>query len=161
MNDNKTLRQVFSVVDGFFWREMFLQQTSPSHSAWFFDIVKEGRWRWFSRTQVALKSTAQPQVAWEDGGQNDSMLDLDVQETFHLHCYIWMCDFESIFSSDFLARCDRRSYSSIWEGGTGEDAGKCRVEGREEEEVRSGGVWVWLGRVLQQLIKVAGQVFQD
>lgn len=25
----------------------------------------------------------------------------------------------------------------------------------------AGGVWVWLGRELQQLIKVAGQVFQD
>lgn len=39
-----------------------------------------------------------------------------------------------------------------------------RLEGRHWRgywEVQRGGVWVWLGRVLQQLIKAARQVFQD
>lgn len=100
----------------------------------------------------SFKKHTEPQVAWEDGGQNDSMLDLAVQETFHLHCYIWMCDLESIFSTDFLARCEHKAYSSIWNGGIGEDTGKCRA----------GGGWLglaWQGATA--VIKAAGQVFQD
>ncbi len=142
----------FSALLLFLGGEMLLQQTTPSHSVWF-DIVKEDRWRWFSRTQVALKSTVQPQVVWEDGGQNDSMLDLAVQETIHLHCYIWMCDLQSIFSSDFLARCDHKATAPF-----GKEA-LARILGSAGWRER--GVWVWLGSVLQQLIKDARQVFQD
>lgn len=66
-----------------------------------------------------------------------------------------MCDLEFIFSSDFLAHCDHKA-SALF----GMDALARMLRSAEQREVGGSG-WVWLGKVLQQLIKAAGQVFRD
>lgn len=63
-----------------------------------------------------------------------------------------MCDLEFIFSSDFLAHCDHKA-SALF--------GMARMLRSAEQREVGGSGWVWLGRVLQQLIKAAGQVFRD
>ena len=61
--------------------------------------------RWSSGSQVAL-GKAHWNHRWHEKMEdtNDSASDLSPEATFHLHSFIWMCDFEAIFSSDFLAR---------------------------------------------------------
>lgn len=123
---------------------------TPSHSVWFLYIIKKG---WM---EVDLNSTGsfKKPIATTGGMRKWRTKWFNVR-SFHLHCNIWMCDLESIFSSDFLACCDHRALFGM------EALARMLGSVAQREGGKEGGRGRHLGRVLQQLIKAAAQVFRD